>query len=711
MIVVPGLHPAALLRGRDSDDGLSKYEMTTIEDIRKAFRMSRERPRWDERAIYEHDAAGRTIALFPTVEEVEQFCAAAEGFPLALDTETTGESTLDCKLLCCGFASANGSVMCVPFLKRGGARYWAPWDEQRVRAAVGRLLGSKTTSKVIHNKSFDKIVLWANGLAVDGEVFDTMQAHHCVDAELPHGLGYCGTRHLDIRYWKDDVKGDEGWIDIDETTLRLYNLRDCLVALRLAPIFAAELTKYSLWPLFHEEQALTDLMARATIRGLSIDYTRRDGGFEIDPKTGQQVAVEGLGPMRRRQMNAALQLLRYVAGSSSFDPMKPAQLRWLLFDRLRLPIVKMAKSGAHPSTDKEAMVLLALAADNDWQRAGIKGLADFRSAQKDISTFIEGLPILGDGALHVSWKLLTVSGRFASSPNAQNWGKRIKAIFKARPGFKFVGVDLSQAELRAIAYFANDRRLLDMYARGLNIHTVNLAMSLRARPPIGHKDLDPATEQYIRDEMPKLLGPAANFSQLVEMKGNALKGARTLIKNDTFGRNYGAIEETVFSVLRSKRDPDTNELLFPGLKRSEVEANGVMWRKLNVDIVKWWGNIQASVKAKGYYQDPFSGRMHWFRAGFKQNDILNRPIQGIIASIVNRRALEIQKVFDAETNGVALIAQQVHDSFNSEVPEDYAKRACVVKDTILSQPVALPGHPQAMFPPDPSIIGTHLDQV
>lgn len=1066
MVVVPALPPGFLMKGRDST-GLAKFELTTLDDFTKALRLTKSRPQWDESAIYKSDSVGRLVALFPTVEEVERFCLEAKGKPLALDTETTGEQVLDCRLICCGFASANGAVLCVPFLKKGGTAYWAPHDEQRVREALKKLLSSQTTPKVIHNKSFDEIVLWSHGLPVSGPrfccyvdseteflteygwkkydavhqndrlgtiardgslewqhhfnrvdseytgdiytfetphsravvtgnhrmlcrpfyrqrtqpigewefrradqfvghkpdefhvrvaveadggarsagiwqdgyfidedfatllglwitdgtlawnkgrevpyravwtqdiagpaieelrrlapIFDltetrhtrasprkpkkkpayikmatecfftaktqgtqlattlfrwcgrysiqrrlpkfvytmpvniraallkgmllgdsgiiygrpvyrtmskgldgdvqalaltlgyaanaalastdcfgvtlwrdrkldhagarlkgagsarhniekrsgtervvcfsvpnetlitrsrgraafygnTMQAHHVIDAELPHSLGYCGTRHLDIRYWKDDVKGDEGWLQLDDQILRLYNLRDCLVCLRLLPIFSAELTKLKLWDLFDEEQRLASLMARATIRGLSVDFVRRDGGQELNKKTGQYELIKGLGPTLHEQMNLAFAQLQYIAGRSNFDPLKPTDVRALLYDRLTLPVVKLTPSGL-PGTDKEAMTLLALAADNDWQRAAIKALADFRAAQKMLSTFVEGLPVLGDGALHVSWKLLTTSGRFASSPNAQNWSKKLKKIFKARNGFKYVGSDLSQAELRAIAYFAGDRRLLEMYSNGLNIHTVNLALSLRARPPLGHKDLDPATEQYIRQQMPLLLGPKANFSQLIEMNDNALKGARTLIKNDTFGRNYGAEEDTVFSVLRSKRDSDTNELLFPGLRRSEVEANGVMWRKLNVDIMTWWTTIQAQVKAQGHYKCPVSGRVRWFRAGHNRNEELNTPIQMCIASIMNKRMLEIQDVFDQETGGQALVVQQVHDAVNCEAPNGYEQRAAEVLNTILAQPVALPRYPQALFPPDPALVGSHLDQI
>lgn len=1078
MIVVPTLHPAALLRGRDEESGLSKFEETVKADIGKAIRLTRERPRWDERVIWERDSVGRLKNLFPTPEEVIEFCRNALGHPTSTDVESTGEQVMAAQLMCAGFASSNGTALCVPFLKRGGSRYWAPHDEQRVRWAVGQLLADRSTVKILHNKEFDKTVYWLNGLPVDGPTEDcyvesetefltefgwrkyddikqgtklatvsktgqleyqdffrrvskpytgvihtietahsravvthnhrmfvrpfyrqrtekigewefrraeklgqgsdqfdvrvgfeagnsagarfadgvsfgpefmrmfglwitdgcliwpkqpkqlqawqrgprgfrilqapngpaihelnrlkkfftgmlkrqrsmvrwrhpkgkrrfrktvtevtfelnhpmlasklldwcgrysknrrlpdfvlglaedlraallqglllgdsgivagrrvyrtackglagdvqalalslgyaatihwaggcwgvtlwkqkldragtgaaydsvkkrkrsarvvcfsvpnetlvtrsrgkpafhgnTMQQHHVIDSELPHALGYCMTRYLDARYHKDDVKGAEGWLYLDDEQLRSYNLRDCIGTRELFPVFCGELNLLGAraWALYRQECELTALMARATVRGLAVDFWRRDcetASIPVYAKDGKTVVgyQKGLGPRLRDQMNGALATLRQLAGHSSFDPMKPAQLKWLLFDRLKFPIVKMSESGLHPSTDKEAMVLLALAAGTAEQRACIKALADFKQGQKFLSTFVEGLKITGDGRFHPTWKMLTTSGRFASSPNAQNWRKNVKAIFCAgEPRFspdqhtdwEYSGVDLKQAEMRGIAYDAHDPRLLQMYQQDLNVHTVNLAMSLRVRPPIGHGDLDPATEAYIRTTLPQLLG--IDFSALIEMTGNALKGARTLIKNDGFGRNYGGEDEVVFGILRAARDPDTNELLFPNLKRSEVEANGVMWRKLNVGIVRWWTKKIADVKRLGYYQCPISGRIRWFRGGQKRTDVLGTPIQMMIASFMNERTLEIQAAFDRELSGQALVVQQVHDALNSENLKSVGKRVAEIKTEILSRPISLPGHPNAVFPPDKILRGSHLSDV
>ncbi len=726
MILCPTLHPAALLRSRDDDTGLSKFEETVKADIGKALRLSRERPQWDERVIWERDSVGRLKNLFPTPDEVVEFCRNAIGHPVATDSETTGEQVMTAQLMCAGYASANGTAICVPFMRRGGSKYWSPHDEQRVRWAVYQLHQSRDTLKIIHNKAFDETVYWLNGLPVAGPVFDTMQAHHVIDSELPHALGFCGTRYLDARYWKDDVKGDEGWLYLDDQVLRAYNLRDCLITRELAPIFMGELRRMGpqLEALYEEECRVTALMARATIRGIAVDFWRRDcerPEIPVYDKKGAVVSYQkGLGPRLRDQMWNALGILRQLAGSSTFEPLKPTHLKELLFHKLRFPVVKLSESGLHPSTDKEAMVLLALAAGTPEQKLAIKALADFKQGQKFLSTFVEGLKVTGDGRFHPTWKLLTTSGRLNSSPNAQNWRKNVKAIFCAGPPrwgpqvpetHHFTGVDLKQAEMRGIAYDANDSRLLTMYANDLNVHTVNLALSLRVRPPIGHGDLDAQTEAYIRTVMPNLLGPGATFETLTEMTGNALKGARTLIKNDGFGRNYGGEDEVVFGILRAARDPDTNELLFPGLKRSDVEANGVMWKKLNTGIIRWWAKKIADAKAKGFYQCPISGRIRWFRGGQKKNDVLGTPIQMMIASFMNKRMLEIQDIYDRETGGEALIVQQVHDALNAENPVGYDKRAGEVMQQVLNRPIALPGFPNATFPPDKALHATHLDAV
>lgn len=71
----------------------------------------------------------------------------------------------------------------------------------------------------------------------------------------------------------------------------------------------------------------------------------------------------------------------------------------------------------------------------------------------------------------------TRTGRSASAdPNAQNFPKRgdlaksFRSIFVAPPGYKIIEADLSQAELRIAACQANERRMIQLYNEGVDIH-------------------------------------------------------------------------------------------------------------------------------------------------------------------------------------------------------------------------------------------------
>jgi hypothetical protein len=247
-----------------------------------------------------------------------------------------------------------------------------------------------------------------------------------------------------------------------------------------------------------------------------------------------------------------------------------------------------------------------------------------------------------------------------------------------------------------------------MYREGINVHTVNACLLFKIQCP-EPKDLNPQTEVYLREEMLRVHG--IDYSTCAVVAQSNWKPIRTLAKNFVFGKNYGAQDDTVFKVLRSKRDPDTNKLLFPTLILSEIQALSVMWTKrLHPEIPRWWESIQIQTKKAGGYFCPISGRSRLFRGGFKQNEMLNYPIQTGVASWMNECMILIQEQFDRETGGAAQIIQQVHDALNSEVPEEYAVRAGEVKLEILNRHFPLLGH-DAHLPADKADIADYLDKV
>ena len=729
MFVVPTLHPAFLLRNSEADQGsTARFENVVIEDLKKAVRLLRSQPTWDESAIWEKDGAGRHKNLFPTPEEVISFCDEAlktikqrrargdKRAILTMDVETTGEGTpLQAILMCVGMAyrdlAGKKRVLCVPNLSRGGKSYWGAHDGARVFAAVKALLEDPEVSKCMHNGAFDSCVMRAVGVDVKGWDEDTMQAHHVLDAEMPQGLGFVASRRLDVRYWKDDVKGKGGWLNLQDVDLRSYNCRDNLITLELCEELVTELeTKHpGQYQLYREEMELCRIMLRATVRGLLIDKHRRDDPtYQYVNKKGAIVTAKGLRVKLDEKIDDALARLRAVAGSPSFDPNKPDHLRYLLFKQLGFPVVKETKTGL-PSTDKNAMVLLAILAETAAQKNTLSALVDFRQAFKMKSTYVVGLPILADDRLHPMWKNLPVTGRFSSSPNAQNWNAAVKHLFRAVPGRKLVGVDLSQAELRLMAYYANDTSLIEMYRQGVNVHTANAALIFKVKPPTGHKDLDPVTAAYLTQEVPKLL-KGLDFNLFPNMPEKNWKDTRTLAKNGVFGGNYGAIAETLLEVLRAKRDPDTGHQLFPNLKLDEVEAFLILWFNLHPAIPQWWQKTEYETPRRGYYECPISGRRQWYRAGFKRNEMLNRPIQSGVASWVNKNMIEIQHQFDKETGGDCLIVLQVHDAITADAEEGYAQRAGQIMLDYLNRPFPLPGHPAATLPAEKYDIGDYLDE-
>lgn len=93
---------------------------------------------------------------------------------------------------------------------------------------------------------------------------------------------------------------------------------------------------------------------------------------------------------------------------------------------------------------------------------------------------------LHEGYIHPSFLLHgTVTGRSSSrEPNGQNIpkhgpiAKAYRKIFIAKPGYVLIETDLSQAELRLVAWMSGDPVMLDVYRRGGDIHLTSAAMSM-----------------------------------------------------------------------------------------------------------------------------------------------------------------------------------------------------------------------------------------
>jgi DNA polymerase-1 len=446
-----------------------------------------------------------------------------------------------------------------------------------------------------------------------------------------------------------------------------------------------------------------------------------------------------------------LEILQAIAGSREFNPGSLEHLRWVLFDRLGFPVLKRTDKGA-PSTDKASMVLLALYAQTKEQIGFLQALVSWRKAAKLSSTWVgiwegpewrgeekitgqnrdgspkkeilpiepqpagqwlKGIPVLNDGRIHPSWSLRTKSGRFSSSPNAQNWTTALKKIFCAEPGNELVGLDLAQAELRGTAYFTGDQDLLRMYQEGINVHTANTTLLFHIRCP-NQKDTNEATERFLSEAIPRLIG--LRYEDFPVAQAGQWKGQRTLAKNFVFGDIYGAEAKTLYEVIRAKRDPDTDKLLFPNIQLDQIEACKIIWEQTHPAIPRWWKTITREIQGQGFYECPLSGRRRHFKAGFKRNEMLNIPNQSLVASRMNIGTLRIRDQLPYRLPSKHGITMQVHDMLGVECPKGQGAEIAEMMDREFDRPFALPGFPEAVLPTDwrngeGAKVGTYVDEV
>lgn len=736
MLVLPSLHPSAIMRvSEDSAGGMGVYKETVIRDLKRALTLRHRKPNWDESVIWEKDSTGRLKNLFPTVQEVWEFCSTARGQFVANDVETSGDHPMSSALLCNGFAREDGRAICIPWLKQGGIPYWTEGDQRRVWEILswfyaGGFGGANAPKIGYHNGSFDSVVLWTMGWNVFPTYkFDTIQAAHVLDCEVPMGLDYWASRYTEIVYYKDAVKGDVRWLDMDDVTLRSYNLRDCKTCVEIAPKIEWELLAAgeNQIALYQEEIQLAQEMARATIRGIYVDQWRK----------------YCLSKKMEKQTEESLGILKQIAGDQVFNPNSYDHLQWVLFKKLGFPVVKETTKG-RPSTDKEAMVLLALHAKSTEQTQFLQSLVTYRKNSKLLSTFVgtwdgpewqggqwintgqknkngepildwqatlpqpsgqwvKGLPVLFDGRVHPQWKLLTKTGRMSSSPPAQNWNAAIKKIFCAGPGRKLVGADLSQAELRGMAYAANDQDLLYCYENGIDVHTFTASLLFQIRNP--GKNTNPATEAFISEAMPRMLG--MKYEDFPITPEERWKGQRDLAKNGRFSWQYGAEADTIYSTLRSKRDGETDKLLFPNIQFDQVQAVKVLLEQTNIAIPKFWKDIQKEIQLRGFHECSVSGRRRYFKGGFKRNEMLNIRIQTLVSSVMNKALLRIAK----RLNASAGINLQVHDMLGAECNENETQDVKIIFREELSKTFSLPGFPNAKLPPDEPSVGFYVNEI
>ncbi|MGC9022052.1 MAG: DNA polymerase I, partial [Dissulfurimicrobium sp.] len=322
----------------------------------------------------------------------------------------------------------------------------------------------------------------------------------------------------------------------------------------------------------------------------------------------------------------------YALAGGPFNINSTKQLSELLFERLDLPQLKKTRKKTGYSTDVE--VLTELANHHELPQK----ILIYRNLVKLKSTYVDGLKKVINpktGRVHTSFnQTVTATGRLSSSdPNLQNIpvrteeGRRIRAVFIAKPGHLLLSADYSQIDLRVLAHYCRDDALIHAFKKDEDIHT--------------------RTAAEVYDIMPEFVTP--------EM--------RRVAKTVNFGIIYGM---SAYGLARGL-----------GIERRQAQEFIDRYFKRYPGVKRYMEDIVKEAREKGYVTTLLGRRRYIYdinnsnRATREAAEriAINTPIQGTAADIIKLAMLKVHEMLGANGSRAKMLLQ-VHDELVLEVPED-----------------------------------------
>ncbi len=528
----------------------------------------------------------------------------------------------------------------------------APADEPQLDPAAALetlrpLLEDPAVRKIGQNLKYDLVVLRSAGVELRGEMFDTMVADFLLEpGERSHNMDDMARRFLRHQTITIDQLIGTGKKQrrMDEVPVALvtdYAAEDADVPLRIADLVAPRLAAEGMQQLFDElEMPLVAVLAEMEFNGIRVDVAR---------------LRELSGQFNDRIMRLEREIFEIAGREFNID--SRIQLGQLLFDELKLPVMKKTKTG--PSMDAE--VLEDLAPLHPLPAKVI----EYRQNTKLKSTYVDALQELvhpATGRVHTSFKQdVAATGRLSSQdPNLQNipirteQGREIRSAFLPGPaGWLLLAADYSQIELRVLAHFSGDATLRQAFADDRDIHA-QVASEVYGVP------LAEVTSTQRRNAKAVNFGVIYGQSPFGLAKGLGISKGEAAEFIERYFAQYPGVDQFILDTLRSCRRDGHVSTIF-GRRRP---VSGVR----NVDLLR--DKRQRTLP---------------------ERIAVNTVIQGSAADIIKRAMIQIHRRLRQEQLAAKLLLQ-IHDELVFEFPpeEESRLRTLVVQEMAQAVELAVP---------------------
>ncbi|MDQ3035419.1 MAG: DNA polymerase I, partial [Myxococcota bacterium] len=313
--------------------------------------------------------------------------------------------------------------------------------------------------------------------------FDTMVASYLLDAER-HAHGLEEVARLDLG---EDLQA------LDSMLPKVRGQKPRLSELEVERAMPAACARAALVLDLHalqaqrlDEEGLAELMRTMEMPLERVLTDMEAAGVRIDTA---HLASLDVGAESRAK---ALEKRCHELAGHEFNVASPRALESVLFDELKLPVIKRIKTGR--STDHEVLEELAAA------HALPDVILELRMLQKLRGTYLEALPRQidpHDGRVHTRFnQAVAATGRLSSSdPNLQNIpirtdeGRAIRDAFVADEGFSVMSADYSQIELRVLAHASGDSLLTGAFKTGTDVHVLTATALFGVSPEDVTRDM------------------------------------------------------------------------------------------------------------------------------------------------------------------------------------------------------------------------------
>lgn len=512
-------------------------------------------------------------------------------------------------------------------------------------AELKNILENQAIAKIGYDLKLSYKILAKNNINLAGLAFDSMLAAYVLDPGRPIALSTLAITHLGEELEAEKKGKQLSMLDLaDESTIAQETCKRADYIFKLKNPLQKQLDAIS------EEQKASGKKHTASemFTTLEMPLEKILADMELAGITLDTLIFKGISEKLTARLVNLEKSIQELAGQS-FNLNSPSQLADILFNILKLPTFDIKKGKTGYSTAVAELEKLR------GKHKIIEKIEEYRELFKLKTTYLDTLPLLVDenSRIHTTFnQAVAATGRLSSAdPNLQNipiktdLGQLLRTAFVASGNKVLISGDYSQIDLRCVAHVSGDKKMIEAFHRGDDIHRLTAA------------EVNKVTPSQVTDKM-RSSAKALNFGIIYGM------GA--------FGFSQSA-----------------------GISREEAQQFINTYMEKFSGVATYMKEMREFARANGYVETLFGRRRNlpeikspnFQVANGAERMAINMPIQGLAADIVKIAMLKVAEAFADEPEVKMLL--QIHDEIILEVPREKSDEVAKRMKEIMENAVTL----------------------